>query len=642
MRFPDSFLDEIRARLPASSVVGRRVKLRKQGREFAGLSPFNAEKTPSFFVNDAKGKWFDFSAGKNGDIFTFLMETEGLSFPEAVERLAGEAGLAMPARDAQAEEREKERASLHDVMELAAQFFETALQSRAGAAARGYLQNRGLGPDLQRKFRIGYAPPDRAALKEHLASKNVTQEQMIAAGLLVSGDDIPVSFDRFRDRVIFPIGDFKGRVVGFGGRALSADVPAKYLNSPETELFHKGSLLYNGAEARKAVHDAGTVIAVEGYVDVIQMVAAGFAHTVAPLGTALTERQLQILWRMADEPILCFDGDKAGIRAAERAADLALPLLLPGKSLRFALLPAGQDPDDLIRSGGADAMAAVIAAARPLVDMVWGSETEAGVFDTPERRAALEQRLREIARAIGEESVRRHYVQAFAERIAAFFPPVDQRRSYRDRPVGERRGPNRPFRGYVAHSPRASPIPISDRLRRTTLLSGRATHPLREVVLVMTMVNHPSLLAAHLDEFAHIEFSHPDLDQLRDAILDIVSHSEGEGADASLREPLAAGKFGPLIARLEDQIEKAGHWPATPAAADTDAREGWLQALTLHSRKRTLHRELKDAEAALAGEPSDANLARLVDIQNQLARAEGTEALIEGFGASSGRQARVF
>jgi DNA primase len=390
MRFSDAFLDEIRARLPASEVVGRRVKLRRQGREFAGLSPFNAEKTASFFVNDQKGKWFDFSAQKNGDIFTFLMETEGLSFPEAVERLAGDAGVPMPARDVQAEERDRERASLTEVMELAAQFFETALQSRAGATARGYLANRGLGPELQRKFRVGYAPPDRAALKQHLAARNITQEQMIAAGLLVSGDDIPVSFDRFRDRVIFPIGDFRGRIVGVGGRALAADVPAKYLNSPETELFHKGSLLYNGAEARKAAHDAGTVIAVEGYVDVVQMVGAGFAHTVAPLGTALTERQLQILWRMADEPILCFDGDRAGVRAAHRAADLALPLLQPGKSLRFALLPAGQDPDDLVRAGGADAMGAVIGAARPLVDMVWVRETESGVFDTPERRAALE------------------------------------------------------------------------------------------------------------------------------------------------------------------------------------------------------------------------------------------------------------
>jgi DNA primase len=344
---------------------------------------------------------------------------------------------------------------------------------------------------------------------------------------------------------------------------------------------------------------------------------------------------------MADEPILCFDGDKAGVRAAFRAADLALPLLAPGKSLRFALLPAGQDPDDLIRSGGRDAMAAVIAAARPLVDMIWVRETEAGVFDTPERRAALEAKLREIARAIGDESVRRHYIQAFAERVAAFFPAVErrpyERSQYGQRPVSDRRGPGRPFGGRNAAR---QPVPVSDSLRRSQIMSGRATTPLREVVLVMTVVNHPHLLQQHLDEFAHIEFSSLDLDRLRAAILEIVSHSEGEVGP--LREQLAGAGFAMVLTRLEDQIEKAGHWPATPEAADDDANQGWLQALTLHRRAGTLHKELKDAEAALGLDPSEANLARLVDIQHQLARSEGTEALIEGFGAPSGRAARAF
>ena len=634
MRFPADFLEEIRARLPASAVVGRRVKLRKQGREFAGLSPFNAEKTPSFFVNDSKGRWFDFSAGKNGDIFNFLMETEGLSFPEAVERLAGEAGVAMPERDPRAEERDRERASLFDVVDLAAKFFEDRLQTSAGAAARGYLLNRGIGPDLQKRFRVGFAGPERAALKEHLSGKGIDQAQMIAAGLLIAGDDIPVSFDRFRERVIFPIADFRGRIVGFGGRALAADVPAKYLNSPETELFHKGSLLYNGAEARKAAHDAGTIIAVEGYSDVIQMVGAGFGHTLAPLGTALTERQLEIMWRIADEPILCFDGDGAGLRAAYRAADLALPLIQPGKSLRFALLPSGQDPDDLIRADGKDAMEAVIAAARPLVEMIWARETEAHVFDTPERRAALELRFREIAKAIGEESVRRHYVQAFAERVAAFFPDTS-RRKWREKGEGKRRSPAQDLR------PGGARPPVSDGLRRSTILSGRGSLSLREIVLVMTMVNHPSLIAAHLDAFAHIEFGHADLDQLRSAILEIVA--DGEEPDAArLRARLAQGRFAALLSRLDAQIAAVRHWPAGPEAAIDDAEEGWLQALTLHRRKGTLHKELKDAEIALAHTPSEVNFARLVDIKDQLASSEGVEALIEGFGNSSGREKRVF
>lgn len=639
MRYPAGFLDEIRARLPASSVVGRRVKLRKQGREFSGLSPFNAEKTPSFFVNDAKGRWFDFSAGRNGDIFNFVMETEGLTFPEAVERLAGEAGLPMPERDPAAEQRDKERASLYDVVELAACFFEERLQSGAGAAARGYLLNRDIGPDLQRRFRIGYAGPERAALKQHLAGKGVEQDQMIAAGLLVAGDDIPVSFDRFRERVIFPIADFRGRIVGFGGRALAADVPAKYLNSPETELFHKGMLLYNGAEARKAAHDTGRVIAVEGYSDVIQMAAAGFAETVAPLGTALTERQLEILWRMADEPLLCFDGDAAGLRAAFRAVDLALPSLKPGKSVRFALLPGGQDPDDLIRSAGRDAMAAIVDAARPLVEMIWTRETDAHVFDTPERRAALEVRLAAIARDIGDESVRRHYQQAFAERIEAFFPDVRWRSAGGGRPADGRERRDR--RRDAPSRNRPSGIPISDRLRRSTILTGRSSMPLREVVLVVTMVNHPDLIQTHLDAFAQIEFGHRDLDHLRSAVLEVAADG-GEWDAESLRNRLTDGRFGPLLARLDAQIEAIGHWPARPQAAPSDAEECWLQALTLHTRKGTLNKELRDAEAALAESPSEANLARLVDIQNQLASSEGVEALIEGFGASSGREKRVF
>ena len=345
MRFTPQFLDELRARLPVSEVVGRRVKLRKQGREFIGLSPFNKEKSPSFTVNDQKGFFHDFSSGKHGDIFGFVMETEGVAFPEAVERLAQLAGVPLPKVTHEDEQRDARRKTLHDVMELAAKFFEATLASRAGAKARGYLADRSLDPATQIKFRLGYATNERFALKEHLGSHGIPVEDMVEAGLLVSGDDIPLPFDRFRDRVMFPITDLRGRVIAFGGRALEKDAQAKYLNSPETPLFHKGATLYNIASARQAAHDGAPVIAVEGYVDVIAMVMAGFAATVAPLGTALTEDQLALLWKMADEPVLCFDGDNAGLRAAYRAVELAMPRLKPGKSLKFALLPQGQDPD---------------------------------------------------------------------------------------------------------------------------------------------------------------------------------------------------------------------------------------------------------------------------------------------------------
>src|SRR6516165_10167143 len=390
MRFSPQFLDELRARLPVSEVVGRRVKLRKAGREWKGLSPFNKEKTPSFFVNDQKAMWFDFSSGKNGNIFDFLMLTEGVSFPEAVERLAQQAGIPLPVMTREAQAEEERRKSLHDIVELAAKFFEATLASRAGARGRGYLLDRGIHAPTQVKFRLGYAVAEQYALKEHLGAAKIPVEDMVEAGLLVSGEDIAVPYDRFRDRVMFPITDWRGRVIAFGGRALGKDVAAKYLNSPETPLFHKGATLYNIAGARKAAHEGAAVVAVEGYIDVIAMVTAGFEATVAPLGTALTAEQLALMWRMADEPVLCFDGDDAGRRAAYRAVDLALPLLKPGKSLKFAALPDGQDPDDLARSGG---------------------------------RAALEARIAQVTATIADEAVRRYYKQDFVARLRQMFAP---------------------------------------------------------------------------------------------------------------------------------------------------------------------------------------------------------------------------
>src|SRR6266536_4847957 len=392
MRFTPQFLDELRARLPVSEIVGRRVKLRKAGREWKGLSPFNKEKTPSFFVNDQKMAWFDFSSGKNGTIFDFIMLTEGVSFPEAVERLAAQAGIPLPRVSPEEDAREERRKTLNDIVELAAKFFEDTLASRAGAKARGYLADRGLDPATQLKFRLGYAPPERFALKEYLGKAGIAAEDMIAAGLLVASDDIPLPYDRFRDRVMFPITDLRGRVIAFGGRALEKDAQAKYLNSPETPLFHKGAMLYNAAAARVAAHKGAPLIAVEGYIDVIAMVSAGFEATVAPLGTALTAEQLGLLWRMADEPTLCFDGDAAGRRAAYRAVDLALPLIKPGKSLKFATLPERHDPDDLVRAGGRAALDEVIGAAQPLANVLCMRESQAGTSHTPERRAAFDPR----------------------------------------------------------------------------------------------------------------------------------------------------------------------------------------------------------------------------------------------------------
>ena len=643
MRFSPSFLDDIRARLPLSSVIGPRVawdrrKTQAAKGDYWACCPFHGEKSPSFHADDRKGRYHCFGCGVSGDHFTFLTEHEGLSFPEAVERLAAEAGLALPARDERAEAMERQRASLHDVMEMACHFFEEGLQARDGANARGYLGGRGLGPDIQRRFRLGYARSGRNALKEHLAGKGVSHDDMVATGLLIAGEDIPVSFDRFRDRVMFPITDLRGRIVAFGGRALSPDAQAKYLNSPETVLFKKGDLLYNGFEARKAAQAAGTLIVVEGYVDVISMVVAGFGHTVAPLGTALTENQIELLWRQTPEPILCFDGDKAGLRAAWRAVDLALPLLKPGRSIRFALLPEGQDPDDLIRQSGRAAMADVLAAAKPLVEMIWTRETEQGGFDTPERRAAFDARLRDIARSVGDETVRRHYEQALSERARALFggnPQQGNRRGPAARQPSFRRGkPDGPADARYVPTFRTQSPPISAALQQ---LKSRPVAGLRETVLVMTMAHHPALIADHFDAFAHLELTNRDLDSLRSQILEIAAEDPHAGSEALMQRLIGAG-FGELVERLDRHLKLGGIWQAEAAAPLQDALDGWLQALTLHRKARTLHKELKDAEAALASDPSDANLAHLVDIQKQMANSEGTEALIDGFGASYGRR----
>ena len=427
MSFPKSFLDELKARIRVSDVVGRKVKLIRRGREFVGLSPFTNEKNPSFTVNDDKQFWHCFSSGEHGDVIKFLEKTESLSFLEAVERLAGEAGLEMPQRDPRNVEREREAATLVDVMEMAAEFFRQKLASGAGAEARAYLERRGMKQATIERFGLGYAPGsdrgDRVQLLKYLKARNVTVEQMAEAGLIISGPDIAEPYDRFRNRLMFPIADARGRTIAFGGRALDAEQKAKYLNSPETPLFHKGRGLYNLHRARKPAYDAGTVVAVEGYMDVIAMAQGGIDNAVAPLGTALTEDQIALMWRMAPEPILCFDGDKAGLRAAFRAVERVLPLLKPGHSLRFALLPNGKDPDDLVREEGGDAMREVLAQARPLADMVWEKEVSAGTWDTPERRAALEARIEEVIGQIADPKVKSHYAQDLRGRISRLFGP---------------------------------------------------------------------------------------------------------------------------------------------------------------------------------------------------------------------------
>ncbi|WP_208250037.1 DNA primase [Rhizobium sp. T1470] len=654
MRFSNSFLDEIRDRVPISDVIGRRVSWDKRKTnvsraDYWACCPFHGEKSPSFHCEDRKGRYHCFGCGVTGDHFRFLTDLEGLSFPEAVQQIADMAGVAMPIADPVMEKREKERTSLLDVMELATTFFQDQLQTANGARARAYLRDRGLTGRTIETFRLGFAPDSRNALKEFLAGKGVAKDQIEACGLVVHGPEVPVSYDRFRDRIMFPILSSREKVIAFGGRAMSPDAPAKYLNSNETELFHKGNVLYNFARARRATQGANseaTIIAVEGYMDVIGLHQAGVENAVAPLGTALTENQLELLWKMTPQPVLCFDGDGAGIRAANRAADLALPHIKPGRTVRFALLPDGKDPDDLVRNEGRAPFDKVMSQAKPLAEMIWSREINTGQFETPEAKAELEARLKQLVTVIADENVRRHYQQDMRDRLNGFFQPQFQsrggeRRSF-DRGAGQGRG-----RGNEGpRGPRLSGGGISDRLARSGLVRGHQETPaLRESVLALTVINHPALMQDEYDEIASIDYDNRELQRLWSVMLGAAATVAGPRLTREyLLERMEEQGFGSLLQGLEQQIRNARLWIATAEAAMEDAREGYRQALAFHKRAKALRfqkieleREIAEATEAGNGEVIDQLMRALQEVHFEGLRLENQEAIIDGFGVLSGR-----
>ncbi|UJW86946.1 DNA primase [Devosia sp. SL43] len=644
MRFSDQFLDEIRQRLSITQVVGEHViwdkrKSQPGKGDMWACCPFHGEKSPSFHADDRRGIYHCFGCGVSGDHFRFLTEKAGMSFPEAVEKLAGMAGVPMPARDERQEKREAERKSLIDVMELATKYFEAALSHNIGARARGYLLERGVSAQSQTRFRIGFAPDSRNGLKEHLAANGVSAQDMIDTGLVASRDDDPLTYDRFRNRVMFPIMDFRGRVIAFGGRAMSADVPAKYLNSPETELFSKRRTLYNGQTARQAARDGSTVIVVEGYLDVIAAVAAGFEGTVAPLGTAMTEEHLQMLWQMTPDPVLCFDGDKAGLKAAERTADLVMPHLKPGFTVKIATLPEGLDPDDLIKAQGRAAFADVIDRARSLSDVIWSMETGGLVPETPEARAALQARLRERANSIQESSVRFHYAQAFDEKLRAFLAPMRQNR-FEPRGGQQRYGQSGAYGYPRGGTPK---LVVSDTLRNSRLLKpgSMADATPREAAIILSLVNHPALVEDKFELLAALDFETPAAQKVMGEILSLVVRHHDISAD-DLKAALGVRGHGPALDRMADVLTRQGVWQIASEIALVDAETGLSHALALHNKKVQLNRELKAAEAALGEDPSEETFERLRDIKNQITTVDGTEALIEGFGSLSGRATRSF
>jgi DNA primase len=603
MAFPDSFLEEIRNRVPLSGVVGRSVRLIKRGREFTGLCPFHNEKSPSFTVNDDKGFFHCFGCGAHGDVIGFVMRNGGLAFPEAVEQLAGEAGLEVPRVRPEDREKADQVATLGKAMEEATKWFQAQLQGSVGAEARAYIQKRGLKPETIERFRMGYAPQSRTALKEAMLARGIPEPLLIESGLLIKPEDGGPSYDRFRHRVMFPIGDRRGRVIAFGGRALDPDAPAKYLNSPETPLFHKGRNLYNHALAREAARESGTVVVVEGYMDVIALAQAGIDYAVAPLGTALTEDQIALLWRLSAEPILCFDGDNAGIRAAMRAADRALPLLEPGHSFRFAILPGGQDPDDLVRAQGRRGMDEVLAAALPMADILWRKETEGRPLDTPERRAALEAALFALAAQIRNPAVQGHYRDHFRNRLRTLFAPT--------RTWTPNRPGNRPYAGTSpgpwARPPEGDKGPMASNLERT------------EKALLAAVIAHPWLLEEHGEAFAALSFPPGPLDSLKSRILEEASRHpglDGEAFDAHLRQR----GLGPALDLVTGEAGRILEPFARPDTEPDKVERGWWQAVQRY-RLAELEQELAAAEAELASNTNPEAWQRFVALQAEVGSA---------------------
>ncbi|MEZ5829806.1 MAG: DNA primase [Dongiaceae bacterium] len=615
MAFPPRFLEELRSRVSITDVVGRRVRLIRKGRgEATGLCPFHNEKTPSFTVSEDKGFFHCFGCGAHGDVIGFVMRAEGLEFPQAVERLAGEAGLQVPRETPEERERAERQATLGGAVEFAAKFYEQQLRASAGRAGLDYLKRRGLSDDTMRRFRLGFSPDTGHGLKAALEKAGIPEAISIEAGLLIKPEDGRACFDRFRGRVMFPILDRRGQAIAFGGRILDHGEP-KYLNSPETPLFHKGRVLYGLSHAQKTARETNEIIVVEGYMDVIALAQAGISNAVAPLGTALTEEQIALLWRMAQEPVLCFDGDNAGQRAAARAADRAIPLLKPGLSLRFAWMPAGEDPDSLVRARGAAGFRDELARMEPLVDVLWRQVLADRPLDTPERRAGFRKDLAEAVGRIADRSVAEAYRLEVQRRLDELFRP---------QPKPGFQGSAGQFAGRRPGFPgRQVPMPVGgEAARRGVTNVQRASYEL----ILITLVNHPELISRHCEMVGETEFPRGDLDSLKAAIIDLAAgqpHLDSKGFRNHLNNLGFAGTLEALIART-------GHMRFTlPSAELNSAEEGLLHVMGLLREKLSVKPEVTATAQAL--ESAMANPGDPVAVTSALSRFEAArQTALEG------------
>jgi DNA primase len=608
MSLPNGFLDELRTRVTLSAIVGRKVTwdMRKSNMakgDFWAPCPFHQEKSASFHVDDRKGYYYCFGCHAKGDAVTFVKEAENLGFMEAVEVLAREAGMTMPARDPKAAERADRRTLLQQVIDEAVKFYRLQLKTAAGSAARTYLaQKRRLTEAAWDRWDIGWSPDNAQGVVEHLRAKGISEDLMVASGVVAKSDSGRL-YDRFHARIIFPIRDARGRVISLGGRSLDPTARAKYLNGPETDLFDKGRNLFNHAPAREAAGKGQTLIVAEGYMDVIALSEAGFKAAVAPLGTAVTEDQLRLIWRISDEPVIALDGDTAGLRAAQRVIDLALPMLEAGKALRFAILPGGMDPDDLIKAQGAPAMQAVLDGAKPMVQLLWQRETEGRVFDSPERRAALDKTLRAHLARITDPSIRSHYAEEM-KRLRLDLFGTAQARPFQP-------GPFRPGRGKFAPPGGALATTRSSLLAQA---QGPVEEALREAVILATLILHPALIHRFETALERLDLTGDDHDTLRQMIL--------AGADM----PDLHAKIAQSAPAVLDAVLSRPHVAIAPPVRNRQDDD--LAALCLAEElakleaRRGARREIEDAMEDMDGLPDEGLTWRLSQAAEARHRSE--------------------
>jgi DNA primase len=618
MSLPPGFLDELRSRVSISQVAGRKViwDTRKSNQAKGDMwapCPFHQEKTASFHVDDRKGFYYCFGCHAKGDAIGFVQETENVGFMEAIEILAREAGMQMPARDPQAAQRSDRNTELAKATEAAVAHFRLQLKTQAASEARAYLDRRGLDPATLDRFEIGFAPDAWQGLWDALKAKGFTDELLLEAGLAKPSQKGGKPYDTFRGRIMFPIRDPRGRCIGFGGRAMDPNDNAKYLNSPETPLFDKGRTLYNHGPAREAAGKGQPLIVAEGYMDVIALVRAGFEASVAPLGTAITEDQLRLLWRIADEPIIALDGDTAGLRAAMRLVDLALPMLEAGKTLRFCILPEGQDPDDLLKAKGPEAMRALLEGAEPLVRMLWRRETEGRVFDSPERRAALDRSLRQAISRIPDKGLMRHYGEALAELRRTLFRP--QQAPGRGRWTGPR------GRGFAE-----AQMPLAE-TRSSALGSGAlSADDLRITLILATLCRYPGLVDRFESDLDRLVPRHPD----HAALVDLLLGTEATDAETVIEDCRARG-LGAALESLMDmahlRITPILHGPPAPEKAAATLSEEFAKYHATRALEAEMTEALEDLETAQEG---DSRLVRRLNhaVQSRIraGRPTGNEA----------------